>query len=160
MIITTLASRAYELCVRSSNTTSELELLCDVRPPHARYDRDAYHGGQTRWYIWNETTEDENFAEKWNKYPERAAAFFAWHARVCRRSRQVGNREGLDELRHLLGGVFGSGPAANGCGCNDRARDDGSHERPPLGHAGGGLLVGTQAASTSVRANTFFGRDR
>ena len=34
-----------------------------------------------QWYIWNETTHGENFAEKWNRRPERAEAFFAWHAR-------------------------------------------------------------------------------
>jgi hypothetical protein len=159
VIITTLASRAYEFCVSRFEYDSELELLCDVVRHMPDTIQTGTIGRQTTWYIWNETTEGEYFAEKWNKHPERAAAFFGWHARVVSDLERLATVEGLDELRRLLGSVFGGGPAgravdamtkrvtaARTSGCLSVAR-------------GAGLFVGTQAASTRVRANTFFGRD-
>jgi hypothetical protein len=114
---------------------------------------------QTTWYIWNETTEAENFAEKWNKYPERAAAFFAWHARAVSDVERLATVEGLDELRRLLGGVFGGGPAGRAVDAmTERVTAARTSGRLSVARAGG-LIVGTPAASTSVRANTFFGRD-
>jgi hypothetical protein len=159
VIITTLASRAYEFCVSRLEYDSELELLCDV----VRHMPDTIQTGtsneQTTWYIWNETTEAENFAEKWNKYPERAAAFFAWHARAVSDVERLATVEGLDELRRLLGGVFGGGPAGRAVDAmTERVTAARTSGRLSVARAGG-LIVGTPAASTSVRANTFFGRD-
>jgi hypothetical protein len=31
------------------------------------------------WWVPNPAHEEENFADKWNEYPERRKAFFAWH---------------------------------------------------------------------------------
>ncbi len=56
---------------------SELDLLCDI----VRHMPDIIEtrpiGGGLQWFIWNETTSGENFAEKWNRDPSRAKAFFA-----------------------------------------------------------------------------------
>jgi hypothetical protein len=107
-------------------------------------------------YIWNETTEGENFAEKWNKYPERAAAFFAWHARVVSDLERLATVEGLDELRRLLDGVFGGGPAGRAVDAmTERVTAARTSGRLSVAR-GGGLLVGTQAASTINRTISKF----
>jgi hypothetical protein len=65
--------------------------------------------------------------------------------------------QGLDQVRRLLGDVFGTAPAA-------RAMDS-LTERVSLARAANslavtrpaGLIVGTASGATPVRANTFFG---
>ena len=42
------------------------------------------HNGKTGWFVWNPTTEGENFAEKWNKDTALAVAFHRWHAQAVR----------------------------------------------------------------------------
>src|SRR2546430_136900 len=34
------------------------------------------------WWVPNPAHEEENFADKWNEYPERREAFIAWHRDV------------------------------------------------------------------------------
>jgi hypothetical protein len=159
VIITTLTSRAYEFCVSRFEYDNELELVCDVirHMPDTIQTRTV--NGQTTWHIWNETTEGENFAEKWNKYPERAAAFYAWHAQAVSDLERLATVQGLDELRRLLGGVFGGEPVGRAMDAmTERVVAARTSGRLSVTR-GGGLIVGTPAASTSVRANTFFGRD-
>jgi hypothetical protein len=112
VIITTLASRSYEWCVTRHEYDDELELLLDVvlhMPDSIETNR---VDGEVRWFIWNETTVGENFAEKWNKRPERAEAFFAWHRQFCSDLEKLEEVMGLDRLKDVLKGLFGSRPAA------------------------------------------------
>ena len=44
--------------------------------------------GWSVWLLWNMTTKGENFCEKWNKDPRRAAAFFTWHAKALLTSKR------------------------------------------------------------------------
>ena len=67
--------------------------------------------GRDQWFIWNETTAGENFAEKWNRRPGRAEAFFTWHARFCADLGQLEAARGIDRLGDVLKGLFGSRPA-------------------------------------------------
>jgi hypothetical protein len=67
--------------------------------------------GGVQWFIWNETAAGENFAEKWNRRPERAEAFYAWHDRFCADLAQLEAVSGLDRLGDILKGLFGSRPA-------------------------------------------------
>ena len=83
VIITTLASRSYEWCVTNREYDNELDLLFDVIRHMPDTIEMCHVDGRDQWFIWNETTGDENFAEKWNRRPERAEAFFTWHARFC-----------------------------------------------------------------------------
>ncbi len=83
VIITTLCSRSYEWCVRNREYDNELELVLDVIQHMPDTIEIRHVDGGTVWFIWNETTAGENFAEKWNRRPERAEAFYAWHARFC-----------------------------------------------------------------------------
>src|SRR4029077_296491 len=83
VIITTLMSRSYEWCVSNREYDNELGLLFEVvrRMPDTIEIRRT--GAGDWWFIWNETTKGENFAEKWNRRPELAEAFFTWHGRFC-----------------------------------------------------------------------------
>jgi hypothetical protein len=72
VIITTLATHAYE----EQETISEalFSILNGM-------DRFIQHDGQ-RYIISNPTDQLENFADKWEDYPERADAFFRWLAQA------------------------------------------------------------------------------
>ena len=160
VIITTLASRSYEWCVTNREYDNELDLLFDV----IRHMPDTIEmrrvDGRNQWFIWNETTEGENFAEKWNRGPERAEAFFTWHARFCSDLVELEVVRGLDRLGDTLKSLFGSRPAS--------AAIDSLTERVSAARRAGnlrvaptiGLSVGALPASTSVRANTFYGSNR
>jgi hypothetical protein len=157
IIITTLASRAYEFCVNQFAYDHELDLIVDVlrRMPTMMQTETAH--GRVTWCLWNQTTAGENFCEKWNKHPERAQAFFSWHGKAVADLEQLATAQGLDQVRRLLGGIFGAAPANTAM--------DSLTERVSVARATNrlsvtkpaGLIVGTAAAATPVRANTFFG---
>lgn len=157
IIITTLASRTYEFCASNFEYDHELDLIVDVleRMPNTIERRMA--GSRTEWYLWNQTTAGENFCEKWNKHPERAIAFFEWHGKLVSDVKQLAAAQGFDTLRRLLGNVVGTRPAnvvmdslTEQVGA---ARNTGrlSVTKPA------GLIIGTAASATPVRANTFYG---
>jgi hypothetical protein len=160
VIITTLGSRSYEWCVTNHEYDNELDLLFDV----VRHMPDTIQmrrlDGRDHWFIWNETTNGENFAEKWSRRPERAEAFFTWHARFCSDLVELEAVRGLDRLGNMLKSLFGSRPAS--------AAIDSLTERVSTARRAGnlrvaptvGLSVGAVSASTSVRANTFYGSNR
>lgn len=160
VIITTLASRSYEWCARNREYDNELQALLDV----VRHMPDTIEkrriDGRDQWFIWNETTQGENFAEKWNSHPERAEAFFTWHARFGSDLAKLEAIQGFDHLRDLLKNLFGPRPAeAASQLLTERvstARRVGSLFVAPAV----GLSVGTSRAATVVRPNTFFGSNR
>jgi hypothetical protein len=112
--------------------------------------------GRPVWFIWNETTSGENFAEKWNSDPHRAEAFFAWHRQALSDLEMLAATEGLDQLRKTLRGVFGQAPVAKAV---ESLTDEvsGARRNGSIGVAPGvGLTIGAPRA-TAVRPNTFFG---
>jgi hypothetical protein len=160
IIITTLASRAYEFCVNQFAYDHELDLIVDVLRRMPTMMQTDTADGRVTWYLWNQTTAGENFCEKWNKHPERAQAFFSWHGKAVADLEQLATAQGLDQVRRLLGGIFGAAPANTAM--------DSLAERVSVARATNhlsvtkpaGLIVGTAAAATPVRANTFFGGRR
>ena len=156
VILTTLAARSYEYCATHFIYDTELDLLCDI----VRHMPDSIEtqviGGHPLWFIWNETTGGENFAEKWNRDPHRAEAFFAWHRQALRDLEMLAATEGLDQLSKTLRGVFGQAPVAKAMDSLTNevsgARSDGRIGVAP----GVGLTVGAPR-ETAVRPNTFFG---
>jgi hypothetical protein len=160
VIITTLVSRSYEWCVRSREYDNELELVLDViaHIPDSIESRDV--NGTVQWFIWNETTHGENFAEKWNRHPEQARAFFGWHVRFRTDIATLSTVRGIDLLGDRLKELFGQKPAndaiANITERVSTARTTGNLRVAPKI----GLTVAATAAasvSTPVRSNTFFG---
>ena len=156
IIITTLASRAYEFCVTRFEYDHELDLIVDVLRRMPDMLQTAAFGGRTVWYLWNQTTAGENFCEKWNKYPERATAFFAWHAKAIAAVERLAAAQGLDQVRRLLGDVFGSA-AANWAVDSLTERISVARTNGRLSVTTAGLFVGTTTAAMPMRANTFFG---
>lgn len=157
IIITTLASRAYETCVGNFEYDHELDLIVDVLRRMPLMLQPETVAGRVAWYLWNQTTAGENFCEKWNKHPERAVAFFEWHDKIVADVERLAAARGLDQVRRLLGDIFGSAPA-------NKAMDSLTEQ---VGAArisnrlsvtrSAGLVVGAAASATPVRANTFFG---
>ena len=106
IIITTLASRAYEYCVTQFEYDHELDLIVDVLRRMPAMLQNGTFESRTVWYLWNQTTAGENFCEKWNKHPERAVAFFEWHGKVVADVELLADAPGLDQVRLLLGNIF------------------------------------------------------
>lgn len=160
IIITTLASRAYEYCVPNFVYGSEMELLCDVFRRMPDMLQSTAVAGKVHWAIWNQTTAGENFAEKWNKDPRRAVAFHSWHAQALSDLEKLKTAQGLDEIRRLLGGVFGNAPAAKAVDAlTDRVTAARTVSRLSVTRSAGLVASTAAAAATPVRANTFFGRE-
>jgi hypothetical protein len=160
IIITTLASRAYEYCVNQFEYDHELDLIVDVLRWMPAMLQTGTFEGRTVWYLWNQTTAGENFCEKWNKHPERAQAFFSWHGQAVADIEHLASAQGLDQVRRLLGSIFGTAPA-------NKAMDSftegvsGARSLSRLSVSKpAGLIVGTAAGATPVRGNTFFGGRR
>ena len=72
ILITTLAARAYageqDLFTATRNALNGMTEFVE--------DRDG------RWWVPNPAHEEENFADKWNEYPERHEAFWNWHGDI------------------------------------------------------------------------------
>lgn len=157
VIITTLTARSYAWCVRNHEYDNELELVLDVIDHIPDTIEAIPIDGRTQWFIWNETTASENFAEKWNRHPVRAENFYRWHRTFRTDLAQLVAVSGLDRLGEALKGLFGSRPAT--------AAIDALTNRVTAARSGGnlyvapkvGLSVGALPASTAVRANTFYG---
>lgn len=157
VIITTLAALSYEDCVRSEYD-NEFDLLADVIGGMPRFIENEIVGGQRRWRIQNETTTNENFAEKWNLNPDLAEAFFQWHNRAHQDLANLNDQFGMDVLQKSLATAFGPGPVKKAF---DMMTEDVSAARstgrlihsPMLG-----LSVGASEGAI-VRPNTFFGAE-
>jgi hypothetical protein len=157
IVITTLASRSYEYCVSGFVFDDEFDLLCEVIRHMPRFIETQMVNGHEQWFIWNETTTGENFAEKWNQDARRARAFFAWHERALADIGHLTAADGLDSLTKALKESFGAGPANQALARLTRdmstARALGQLAVAPMI----GLSVRQPARGTTMRSNTFFG---
>ncbi|KDU94475.1 hypothetical protein GLUCORHAEAF1_13720 [Komagataeibacter rhaeticus AF1] len=159
VIITTLAAWSYEHCVRTMVFDSELDVLHAVIRHMRTFILSNTIEGRVYWAIWNETTEGENFAERWNAEPAKAAAFFEWHAAIMLDLERLSAAEGLDGLGRTLASSFGQAPARE---IIQEMLDSMSAARsarmlavaPAIGLTTAKVPV---ARATSVRSNTFYG---
>ena len=160
IVITTLASRAYEFCARSFEYDGAFDLLCDVVARMVDFiDLVPGQGRATGWAIWNETTQGENFAEKWNAIPGLVEAFFEWHRQVCDDLSMLNCGQGLDQIGKLLGLAFGEKAASAAMDAMARTVSNARSSEKLTVTPGVGLVTGTAPArATPVRSNTFFGR--
>ncbi|MGY3591470.1 hypothetical protein ACVIGB_008950 [Bradyrhizobium sp. USDA 4341] len=157
IIITTLASRAYETCVGNYEYDHELDLIVDVLRRMPLMLQTETVAGSVVWYLWNQTTAGENFCEKWNKYPERTVAFFEWHDKIVGDVERLAAARGLDQVRRILGDIFGTAPANKAMDSLTERVDAARASNRLSVTRSAGLVVGTAASATPVRANTFFG---
>lgn len=103
IIITTLAARAY----RNQPDVYEA-LTAIVQDIEANWGKAGYVENRNgRWWVANPVDPDENFADKWNEYPERREAFFQWVKKVradfSSAARKQTLEEAADEMSPLLG---------------------------------------------------------
>jgi hypothetical protein len=154
IIITTLAARSYEWCVHNRVFDDEIDVLVAVLKEMPRFiDFDG-----NVWTIPNETTQGENFAEKWNLKPALAEAFYAWHCVCVRDLENLLEIIGRDRLQKSLAEAFGPAAASSAMQpLAERVASDRVAGR--LAVAPGFGLTSTAAAprATPVRPNTFFG---
>lgn len=159
VIVTTLAAWSYEYCIQTMVFDSELDVLYAVIRHMPDFIGQEVVSGRVHWAIWNETTEGENFAERWNSEPAKAEAFFDWHAAVMRDLERLTAAEGLDRLGKSLTASFGQAPATE---VIQEMLDSMSAARtartlafaPAIGLTSAAVPV---ARATPVRSNTFFG---
>jgi len=155
IILTTLAARSYALCATSSTFETELDLMFALMVAMPRFIDIRDESGERRYYIWNETTQGENFAEKWNEDPRLAQVFFDWHRHAVSGFREFADTTGLDQLRRKLTGGFGEIVVAKAF---TRMVNEVSEAREAgrLGATASGLTIGS-STSARVQRNTFYG---
>lgn len=157
MVLTTLLAQSYEHCVTHGAYETELDLFMDVLRGMKNYIETSYHGSRQMYYVWNETTEGENFAEKWNDDPRLPEAFYRWHAAAVADFERLISVSGLDMVTDALSKSFGdrlvSSAMNNSVRDLNAARSNGKIWVAPTI----GLATSASAHSTPVRSNTFFG---
>lgn len=157
MILTTLLAQSYQSCVTHNVYETELDLFMDVLRGMKDYIGTSYQGTRQMYYVWNETTVGENFAEKWNDNPRLPEAFYRWHAAAVADFERLISLSGLDVVTDALSKSFGdrivSGAMGSSVSDLSAARTSGKIWVAPAI----GLAAAASAHSTPVRSNTFFG---
>lgn len=155
IIITTLASQAYLYCAQNFPYDNELDLLCDTIRAMPWFIEIGVANGRRTWAVPNETTDGENFAEKWNKDASKARAFYEWQAAALADFEGLASLAGTDAVNKFLGARLGDDPVAKAMTAVTEERGSARSSGRLKVASGVGL---TTSAGTSVRANTFFGR--
>lgn len=155
IILTTLAAKAYAEVAVSREFDSEFDLVKAVIEKMPAYITTVpLPNGSAYYMVLNDTVEGENFAEKWNKNPDLAKAFYEWHRNATVLINLFVEADGRDVIQRN----FRSGLGQNETDCVFRRIDEriSSHRSSRLikyaSPMGLGLLVGQP-----VSGNTFFG---
>lgn len=146
IIITTLATHAYNECVQSKVYDNELDLLVDVIRGMPNYIiKDSGH-----YFILNPTTKYENFAERWNEVPAKKTAFDQWHENVLYFFESILNIYGKDKVFVALEEGFGHDVVS-------MINDDINKKVETLRKEGLLGLGLSQASADPIKKNTFYG---
>ncbi|WP_338052741.1 nucleotidyltransferase [Protofrankia coriariae] len=148
ILITTLTAQAYH---------GEVDLFTATRNLLNRMD-DFIENRHGKWWVPNPAHEEENFADKWNEYPERREAFFAWHRDITTVLDDLVQLQGkgLQVVASRMAESFGPDAvqlSAQRYGDWLRRQT----ESGALRMTGTGLLT-TTVAGTPVRRHTFHGQ--
>jgi hypothetical protein len=157
VIVTTLLARSYEMCATNRVYDNGYDLLLDTVHLMKVYVETDVVNGHKHWLVRNETTEGENFAEKWNSDTRLPKAFYDWHDALVTTIETTDAALGLDELSRQLSASFGEEPATAAL----RSFTDTVSAGRVSKTLGVGRGVGLATAASTiipVRANTFFGR--
>lgn len=98
IIITTLTAHAYR------NQPDMYDAFTDIVRDMPRFVENR----NGRWWVGNPVDPDENFADKWNEYPERQSAFVKWLEKVRRDFATVGQKQNLSEAIDFLTPTIGA----------------------------------------------------
>ncbi len=155
IILTTLACKAYAEAVQSGTCyETEFDLVCDVIARMPRFIETRWNNNQVEFWVPNDTTVGENFAEKWNKNPALPQAFADWHKAATQDFNALADASDAETTYSVLNAVAGQRTSAS---VRNRATQAVSRARVQ------GLLRSTPAGVLSVTGgvpvstNTFFG---
>jgi hypothetical protein len=165
IIITTLAARAYSGEVDVSDALANI-----VRTVEANWGKPGYVENRNgRWWVENPVDPGENFADKWNEYPERREAFWAWLQKVKLDFASAQGKRLLNEAADTLSPVLGKrtmASAAREVGATDAPMlpvvTRSSLSVPGLGdsrHAQRPLWPVVTAHTASIRGDVYYARE-
>ena len=99
IVITTLAAKSYEWCVKNEVFSNGYDLIVAVIKNMTRFiSFTPNNSGNFEYFVENETTRGENFAERWNDDPRFAGAFYEWHNFIVDRFESLPAKDGLDAI--------------------------------------------------------------
>lgn len=99
IVITTLSAKSYEWCVKNEVYSNGYDLIVAVIKNMKRFIKITHDSnGNLVYFVENETTHGENFAERWNDEPRCASAFFEWHNFIVNRFESLPAINGVDAI--------------------------------------------------------------
>jgi hypothetical protein len=157
IIITTLAGRSFETCVRMFAFETDYDVLvATIRMMPHLIERHLV-GGRQIYVVPNETTDGENFAERWNSEPERAAAFFRWHEKALADFESLAALQGLDLMTDSLEKSLGASVVRKVMDARTETISSARAARTLYVAPSVGLSLSSGAYATQVPQNTNFG---
>lgn len=157
IVLTTLAMQAYEYCVDRHVFDDELDVLVETIRMMPHFIERPIRDGRRIYAVWNETTDGENFADRWNTEPARVAAFYKWHGKLLSDFEAIRDASGLDEILGSMQGPLGEQVVRKVIAARTQKVSD--------ARAAGGLLLAPMVglsttpstAAVPVPRNDFFG---
>jgi hypothetical protein len=146
IIITTLAAQAYG---NETDIYAALLSIVDGMHEHIR-QKDG------KLWVLNPTNPEENFADRWVQYPQRAELFVSWLGAVRGDLTGALSENGLEKVGKVLGRGFGQ-DAANRALQRYATTKRVQRESGTLRASRGVATLGTGASGIVVPRHTFFG---
>jgi hypothetical protein len=157
IIITTLAARSYEFCVGRFIFDTELDVLVEtIRLMPLFIERPVVDGRQI-YLVPNESTQGENFADRWNAEPQRPQAFYDWHQNALTNFESLAGLEGLDRITMNLEKSLGGKVVRSVMDAQTEVISKARAAKQLYVAPSVGLITSSTAKATPVPQNTFFG---
>jgi hypothetical protein len=113
--------------------------------------------GRVIYMVPNETTEGENFAERWNSEPQRAKGFFQWQARALQDFENLASLDGQDVVTKSLSSSLGDGVVRKVIDARTSAVSDARAATKLFVTPAVGLSLTSSSGAVEVPRNTNFG---
>ena len=118
-------------------------------------EQNIYIDGEGHYVVRNPVNSEENFADKWEKYPKRKDNFFAWLNAVKQLKANLIDLKGM-QLRESLSNTFGKNPVSKAfekMAINHK--DDATAGKMKIASTG---LLGSIGKTLNAN-NTFYGKE-
>ena len=157
IILTTLVAQAYEYCVAQFSFDTEIDVLVATVRMMPHFIERQVMGGRRLFVVPNESTQGENFAERWNTEPARAAAFYDWHGLALQDFEAIAAAQGIDVLAKRLERALGTKPVRRVLDARTNVISSARTNKNLLVAPAVGLTLSSSARATPVPRNTHFG---